>query len=146
MKILVDADSCPVRDIIVKIAKKYNIPVFMFGDTSHILNDGYSTIITVDKAKDSADFAIANKTEKSDIVVTQDYGLAVILLAKQAYIMHQNGFLYTEENIDRMLLERHISSEMRRIGKKGLHPKKRNAQNNHAFEKAFNNLCIKLIK
>jgi len=49
MRILVDADACPVKQTVVRLAKERNIPVTMLIDTSHELNDGYSTIITVDK-------------------------------------------------------------------------------------------------
>lgn len=144
MKILVDADACPVKDIIIKIAKQFQIPVLLFVDTSHILNDDYSTIIIVDKANDSVDFAIANKIEKNDIAVTQDYGLASMLLAKKAYVIHQNGFLYDESNMDRLLFERHISKEMRRQGKRGGHTKPRSHENNVNFEKCFQQLCEKI--
>lgn len=73
MKILVDADACPVKEIIVRQAKKRRIPVVMLLDTSHILNDGYSTVITVDKGRDSVDIRLANLLEAGDIVVTPGF-------------------------------------------------------------------------
>ena len=73
-RILVDADACPVKEIILRMSKRREIPVTMVIDTSHELDDGYSTIITVDKGSDSADYAIANIATCHDIVVTQDYG------------------------------------------------------------------------
>lgn len=143
MKILVDADACPVKEIIVKVAKEYDIPVLMFVDTSHVIHDDYSLVITVDKACDSVDFAIANKITKNDIAVTQDYGLASMLLAKQAIVVHQNGFVYDDSNIDRLLFERHISKEQRRHGKRGGHVKPRSNENNEKFEICFRNICAK---
>ena len=86
MKILVDADACPVKSIIVNIAKKENIPVIMFFDTSHCYNDGYSLVKTVDKGPDSVDFAIINCIDKGDICITQDYGLAVMAMSKLSLI------------------------------------------------------------
>ena len=80
MKILVDADACPVKEIIVRQAKKRRIPVVMLLDTSHILNDGYSKVITVDKGRDSVDIRLANLLEAGDIVVTQDFGVAALAL------------------------------------------------------------------
>ena len=74
MKILVDADACPVKEIIVRLAKEWNIPVTMLIDTSHQLNDGYSTVITVDKQADSVDFALMGLLIRDDVVVTQDFG------------------------------------------------------------------------
>lgn len=144
MKILVDADACPVKEIIVQIAKQFQIPVFFFVDTSHILKEDYASVITVDKAADSVDFAILNQTEKKDICITQDYGLASMLLMKKAYVVHQNGFLYQESNIDRMLFERHISKEMRRHGKKGGHIKPRSTENDLQFQQCFQSLCQRL--
>ena len=86
MNILVDADACPVNGIILKIAKKYSLPVTMFMDTSHATDKYDCTIITVDKGHDSADFAIANRIHRDDIAVTQDYGLACMLMAKGAVV------------------------------------------------------------
>lgn len=84
MQILVDADACPVKGIIVKIARQYKLPVTMVIDTSHELNDSYSTVITVDKARDSVDIALINLVKTGDIVVTQDYGVAAMALGKKA--------------------------------------------------------------
>lgn len=140
--IYVDADACPVKDIILTVAKEFKIPVIMFVDTSHILTDDYAQIITVDKASDSVDLAIANKIKKYDIAVTQDYGLASLLLAKKACVINQNGFVYTLENIDRLLFERHILKKSKRAGINAYsHIKKRTKENDLKFEKAFRNIC-----
>lgn len=146
MNIYVDADACPVKEIIVYEAKKYSYPVFMVCDTSHIFNDGYSTIITVDKCSDSADFYIINHVTNGDICVTQDYGLAAMLLARSVYAVHQNGFLYTSVNIDQLLFERHISKELRMIGKKGSRHKKRTTENNEHFSNFFSSLLKSLTE
>ena len=84
MRILVDADACPVKQIIVRLAKEKKVPVIMLIDTSHELSDGYSTIITVDKQADSVDFALMSLLEREDMVVTQDYGLAAMVIGKGA--------------------------------------------------------------
>lgn len=140
MKILVDADACPVKDIIVEIAKKYNTEVYMITDSSHILYypEEIVHVITVDKGADSADFAIANRTSQGDICVTADYGLATLILAKKATVLHPNGFFYTAETIDRMLFERHLSRETRRQkkGRSG-HIRKRTKEDDAVFLLAF---------
>ena len=89
MQISVDADACPVKDIIVRLAKHRNIPVTMLIDTSHELNDGYSTVINVDKQADSVDFKLMSLLTADDIVVTQDYGLAAMVLGKVAYCLER---------------------------------------------------------
>ncbi len=110
MKILVDADACPVKEIIVRQAKKRLL------DTSHILNDGYSKVITVDKGRDSVDIRLANLLEAGDIVVTQDFGVAALALGKRAKAMNQNGMVYDDRNMDQLLFERHLGQKIRRAG------------------------------
>ena len=137
MKILVDADACPVKEIIVRLAKQRNIPVTMLIDTSHQINDGYSTIITVDKQADSVDFALMGMLTRDDVVVTQDYGLAAMALGKGAKVINQNGMIYTNDNIDKLLMERHISAKVRRGGGRTKGPAKRTKEDNERFEAAF---------
>lgn len=141
MKILVDADACPVKSIVEKVAKKYDIPVIMVIDTSHILESDYSKIIQVSKAPDAVDIALINRTDSGDIVVTQDYGVASMALGKKAHAINQNGKSYTEENIDLLMFERHLSKKQRRAGGRTGSMKKRTKEDNEHFEIAFSNLC-----
>lgn len=141
MQILVDADACPVKEIIVRIAKKNNVPVTMLIDTSHELYDGYSTIITVDKAIDSVDIKLINILSKEDIVVTQDYGVAAMGLGKGAKVLNQNGLIYTDNNIDRLLFERHIGQKVRRAGGRTGTVRKRSREDDENFERSL----LKLI-
>lgn len=145
MKILVDADACPVKEIIERVAKKYEIPVVMFIDSSHILYSDYSEIVTVGQGKDAVDIALINKTERGDVVVTQDYGVAAMALGKGAYPINNFGVVISDDNIDRMLFERHISAKIRRSGGRlcGFH--KRTKENDERFEKNFTELIEKLI-
>ena len=140
MKILIDADACPVKEIAVRTAKKYGIEVLMFCDTSHILKSDYAKIFTVDKASDSVDSALANKLEKGDIAITQDYGVAALALGRGAMCINQNGLVYTNENIDMLLFERHIGKKMRRAGKSTGGAKKRNSENDTKFAYEFEKL------
>ena len=144
MHIYVDADACPVKDIIVRLARQYSVPVTMVTDTSHQLHDGYSRIITVDKARDSADLALINLVHCGDIVVTQDYGVAALALSKHCHPIHQNGMLYTSQNMGRHLLEQHLGQKMRRSGKRIHGQRKRTPQDDRAFESAFCSLLISL--
>ena len=137
MRILVDADACPVKEIILRMAKRRNIPVTMVIDTSHELDDGYSTVITVDKGLDSADYAITKMVTRYDVVVTQDYGLAAMVLAKGASAINQNGMIYTSENIDSLLGMRYIGQKIRRGGGRTKGPKKRTREDDKQFEAAL---------
>lgn len=147
IKIYVDADACPVKDIILKVAKQLCIEVIMFVDTSHILESDYAQILTVDRDIDSVDFAIANAISANDIAVTQDYGLASLLLAKKVCVINQNGFLYTLDNIDRLLFERYIVKKSLRAGiNTNSHIKKRTKENDLKFEQAFWDICKKQLE
>lgn len=143
-KIIVDADACPVKNIILKIAKEFSLPVTMIVDTSHIIDDGYSEVITVDKQRDSADLAIINRTLPGDIVVTQDYGLAAIALGKGAAVVNQNGMVYSNDYIDQLLFERHLSQKARRSGRRTSGPKKRLKEDDIKFEISFRELISRL--
>ena len=147
MKILVDADACPVKEIIERIAARYELPVMMLIDTSHELTSDYSEIVTVSKAPDAVDFALINRTGKGDIVVTQDYGVAAMALGKGANAIHPGGRVYTDSNIDVLLMERDIAKKCRRAGERvGGHAKKRTNADDDRFADAFTLLCDKAQK
>ncbi|MGN1318135.1 MAG: YaiI/YqxD family protein [Lachnospirales bacterium] len=148
MTIYVDADACPVIKQTEKIAKKYKIKTVLISDTNHILKSEYSEIITVDKGSDSADFVIANKCNNNDIVVTQDYGVAAMVLAKGGYPIHQNGKWYTKDNIDSFLMIRHINKKARNSKAKNhlKGPKKRTEADNIAFMDSLEKLICSVNK
>jgi uncharacterized protein YaiI (UPF0178 family) len=146
IKVLVDADACPVKDIIISIAKEFELEIVMFADTSHILDDGYSRVVIVSQARDAVDIALINQTQQGDIVVTQDYGVASMALGKQAYAINHNGLIYDSSNIDRLLMERFLSQKIRRPGGRTSNQKKRSTKDNLKFEKAFRKLCIDALE
>lgn len=145
MKILIDADGCPVVDITIDVAKMFNIDVVIMCDTSHAFNKPGIETIVLSKGADSVDFALVNKVIKGDIIVTQDYGLAAMVLSKEGHPISQNGKTYTNENIDQLLFSRHISKKIRRSGGKTRGPKKRQKEDDILFEKNLIQLCEKLI-
>ncbi len=101
MNILIDADGCPVVDLTLQIAKRFSVPVIILCDTAHqIEREGAQTLV-FDKGADSVDFALVNRVKPGDVVVTQDYGLASMCLAKCARVLNQNGLEYTADNIGR---------------------------------------------
>lgn len=142
MKILIDGDGCPVVDITIKIAVRYSLECIIVCDTAHYYNKEGATTVTVSKGADNADFALVNRVDSGDIVVTQDYGLAALALARKAIPINQNGMIYTNENIDALLLSRHTASQMRAQRKKLPNQKKRTAQQDKDFETAL----VKLVE
>lgn len=134
MKVLIDADGCPVVDIAVRIAKAHHIDCLILCDTSHYFEkDGAATLV-FSKGADSVDFALVNRVAPGDIVITQDYGLAAMCLAKRAVILNQNGMQYTEDNIDALLLARHTARKIRSAGGRLKGPSKRTAEQDQQFE------------
>lgn len=146
MKVLVDADACPVVDITVKLCRKYNIVCVLLCDTAHALHrDGIDTLV-FDKGADSVDFALVNRVCPGDIVITQDYGLASMCLAKNAAVLHQDGWAYTQDNIDGLLFQRHEARVYRAAGGRTKGPAKRKSQQDAAFSGALEQLLQQSVQ
>lgn len=133
MRIIIDADGCPVVRIAVDCAKKHDIDAVIVCDSAHYFDiEGVETI-TVTKGADSADFRIVNMISNGDIVITQDYGLAAMSLARNAQVVNQNGMLYHAGNIDSLLLARHTARKIRNSGGRLKGPSKRAKEQDAAF-------------
>ena len=145
-QILVDADGCPVVDETIVLAKRYGLAVTLITDTSHIMNRDGATTITVEKGSDSADFRLVNLVSKGDIVITQDYGLAAMVLSKGGHILNQNGSRYTNENIDGLLMSRHIGKKIRRAGGRTKGPSKRTKEQDERFVCALEALIREILQ
>ena len=148
IRVLVDADACPVVRIVEEIAEKYRAPVILLCDTNHILYSDYSEVRTIGAGADAVDFALVNLCTREDIVVTQDYGVAAMALGRGARGIHQSGMLYTEDNIDRLLMERHLAKKAR-MSKAKHHlkgPKKRTSEDDERFAEAFERLLTECLQ
>lgn len=146
MTLIIDADGCPVRDITVQMAKSYNLEAIIVCDINHVIRDHYASVITVDKGFDAVDFKIVGIMKKEDLVITQDYGLASLVLSKGGYAMDQNGMLYTDDNIEMLLLRRHISKSVRKAGGKTKGPSKRKKENDVNFKASIREFLDQHIK
>ena len=137
MTVFIDADGCPVVGITIKTAKKAGADCIIVCDTAHeFKRDGVKTI-TVSKGNDSVDFALVNMIQKGSIVITQDYGLAAMCLARSAVPICQDGMVYTDNNIDSLLMQRHIAKKIRMSGGRLKGPSKRTPDQDAAFEKTL---------
>lgn len=140
MNVLIDADGCPVVDIAVGLCKHYGIPCLILCDTAHEFHRESARTLVFDKGTDSVDYAIVNRIASGDMVITQDYGLASMCLARSARVLHQDGWEYTIDNIDALLLARHEFRKIRSAGGRMKGPKKRTLEQNRAFEEALEKL------
>lgn len=149
MRIYVDADACPVIKIIEEVAAKYELPVTLLCDTNHVLESNYSDVMVVGAGADAVDFRLVSLLRKGepDIVVTQDYGVAAMVLGKDSFCISQNGKWYTDENIDLMLFQRHLSKKARRQDPRmhGKGAKKRTPEDDEKFTKSFEMLVRKAL-
>ena len=140
MRVLIDADACPVVNLAVALCKKYHISCLLLCDTAHELHrDGAETYV-FDKGADSVDFALVNRVTPGDIVITQDYGLASMCLARSAHVLHQDGWEYNEYNISGLLEQRHSARVFRAAGGRTKGPSKRTTAQDKAFSQALESL------
>ena len=132
-----------------QVARQYNIPVTLLTDTNHVLSSDYSEVKVIGAGADAVDFALISMLDKdaNDIVVTQDYGVAAMALGKNAFAIHQSGKWYTNENIDQMLMERHLAKKARRGKSKNYlkGPKKRTEADDMLFKKSFEKMVRKAL-
>jgi uncharacterized protein YaiI (UPF0178 family) len=146
VKVLIDADGCPVVDITLGICKEQGTACLILCDTAHEFSrDGAETLV-FDKGSDSVDFALVNRVEPGDIVITQDYGLASMCLAKKARVLHQDGWEYSEYNISGLLEQRHAAKKFRAAGGRTKGPSKRTQAQNDAFTKALEALLQQSVQ
>lgn len=146
MQIIVDADGCPVVAEVIAAAKRFELPVTLICDTAHVMEREGAETITVSKGADAVDFVLVNRMKKGDVIVTQDYGLAAMALARSGYVMDQNGHEYTNDNILGMLERRHTAKKIRQAGGRLKGPKKRSKEANAEFQQKFEQLLKRLKK
>ena len=144
MRLYIDADGCPVVGLTLMTAARYRLPVTLLCDTSHQMERPGAQTVVVSRGKDSVDFALVNRLSAGDVVVTQDYGLAAMCLAKGAAVLRQDGLEYTAENIDALLSARAAAQKIRRAGGRLKGPAKRTREEDRAFEQALDLLLARL--
>ena len=137
MKVLIDADACPVVDIAVKLCAKEGVPCLLLCDTAHAVYREDAQTLIFDKGADSVDFSLVNRVSPGDIVITQDYGLASMCLGRKVRVLHQDGWEYTLDNISGLMEQRHANKKHRLAGGRTKGPSKRTKAQDEAFAKAF---------
>lgn len=142
MRILVDGDGCPSKDSIVEMTKKYQLEMLVFIDYAHMLDsEDYQTIMC-EVGADSVDMKIVNMVKKGDLVITQDYGLASLVLGRQAYVLHVSGKVIDQNNIDQLLLSRYTAAKIRKAGGRTKGPAKRSQADELFFKKQLEEMIL----
>ena len=140
MTIFIDADGCPVVDITIRLSNQAGIECVIICDTAHVFEKEGAITITVPMGSDSVDFKLVNMLQKGDIVVTQDYGLAAMCLARGAIPISQDGMIYSDGNIDSLLMQRHAAKKIRMARGRLKGPAKRTPEQNKAFDASLSAL------
>ncbi|WP_147802934.1 YaiI/YqxD family protein [Alkalicoccus halolimnae] len=140
LTIFIDADASPVVNEVLTLRKKLNVNVILVHSRSHMrrekMPDDVKSII-VEDGRDAADYEIAGRVTKGDIVITEDLGLTAIVLAKQAVVINSFGKKIDQMQMDSLLEVRHAAQKMRRSGKNTKGPKKRRQQDQEQFIKGL---------
>lgn len=113
MKILLDADGSPVREITEKLSKKYGVKLILVKNYTQDFSSNYGEVISVDISKEAADIYIANHANKGDLVITNDRGLSSLALSKGANVIDFQGNFIDDDNIMELLESRHFNRKMR---------------------------------
>ena len=146
MKVIIDADACPVTDIAIGLCKEFHAECILLCDTAHEFHRDGAITLMVDKGSDSADFALVSRASPGDIVITQDYGLASMCRGRKVRVLHQDGWEYTLDNISGLMEQRHAAKKPRLAGGRTKGPAKRTAAQNQTFAKALEAMLQKSVQ
>jgi len=149
MKIIIDADASPVKNEVIDLASEYQLPVTLVSNIAHYSDTVYPDfvdVVYVEKGAERADYKIVQLAEANDIIVTQDYGLASLLLPKGTYVVHHKGYEYTKDNIDTLLQNRHISALQRQSGKRTKGPRPFTDADRKHFTSFFKNFLAQHVE
>ncbi len=140
MKIIIDADACPrsVLQICLRLGRDHSLPVWTVASFNHNINSDYH--IMVGNASQEADLKVINLTLAGDIAVTQDWGLAAMLLGKKAKCLSPSGREFSSDTIEFLMEEREVKARLRRGGTRTKGPRKRTPEDDRRFE-----VCLQKI-
>lgn len=148
MRLVIDGDGSPVKNEVIELGKKYSLPVLIVTSIDHFTTKDYPdflTFIYVDKGADGADYRIVKEIKEHDVVITQDYGLASLLINKKVRIFHHNGKEYLPETIDSLLTQRYLGAQMRKAGKRTKGPKAFTQENRQHFKEILDRELAKEV-
>ena len=146
MKIFVDADACPVKEAIVTIARANGVAVVFVVSLANYFERGWPVEnVIVDALPQAVDIAIVNRMAAGDVVVTQDYGLALLVLGKRGQAISPRGHRFHDGNIDRLMQSRYIHAAARKAGVRLKGPKKISPEDRTRFSQNFQRLLAECL-
>lgn len=136
-RVIVDADACPraCLAVLTRLKARFGYRLITVASFHHqIQSDDH---IVVGDAPDEADLKVAGLVRQGDIVVTQDFGLAALVLAKGGKALSPKGMIYDPQTIDFLLDERSLKAKLQRAGKRSKGPKARTQEDDRRFESSL---------
>lgn len=118
LRLIIDGDACPAKKEIFDLAKAYAVEVILITSLAHFSDYQDCTYVVVDNIPQAVDIAVMNRVRRGDAVITQDYGLAAVVLRKGSFTISPRGKIYCEEKMDELLLQRHLVQKEKRGGGK----------------------------
>jgi len=141
VRILVDADACPVKAQILRVARRHGLEVWLVACLAVEATAAPDVhVIRVDTGPQAADIALANAARADDVVVTGDYGVACMALGRRARALSFRGQVYDDHNIEGLMATRHLGARIRRGGGRTRGPKSFSAADGDRFEEALERL------
>lgn len=136
-RVIVDADACPKTclQILRRLAAVYHYDLITIASFNHRIDNEHHLV--VGDEPQATDIAIINRSRAGDILVTQDWGLAAVVLAKHVRAISPGGRIYNSDQIDLLLEERNILAKFRRGGGRTKGPEKRTKAFDQYFEANF---------
>jgi uncharacterized protein YaiI (UPF0178 family) len=117
LKIFIDADGCPVKEEVYRVARRYGLEVALVANSRmRVPADATIEMVVVDGKFDAADDWLFEHAGESDVVVTADIPLASRCLKNGAMALRPTGREFTEENIGEALATRELMSHLRDLG------------------------------
>ena len=138
--IIIDGDACPVVNSVIELTQETGIFVTIIRSFSHFstqIDPEHVRTVYVDDGPESVDYKVVQLASSEDIVITQDYGLASLLLNKVKFVMHHKGFLFNDNNIQQLLDQRYINAQIRKQGGRHKGPPPFTRQDRQHFEHQF---------
>ncbi|TBW80245.1 YaiI/YqxD family protein [Staphylococcus warneri] len=139
-QIIIDGDACPVVSSVIELTQETGIFVTIIRSFSHFstqIDPEHVRTVYVDDGPESVDYKVVQLASSEDIVITQDYGLASLLLNKVKFVMHHKGFLFNDNNIQQLLDQRYINAQIRKQGGRHKSPPPFTRQDRQHFEHQF---------
>jgi uncharacterized protein YaiI (UPF0178 family) len=142
--VFVDADACPIKDEIFSLACEYNIPSVFISSYSHFSPLQKMNWVYVDTEKEAVDLYILNHAVRGDVVITQDIGLASMLVNRGVHVISPRGKVYEEGEMDSALHHRYLQAKQRRQGVYPKGMKRFSDQDRRLFLQNFEKILSKL--